>query len=359
MDFYAIPVVVVGTPDTATNVMLSYAKRATKRKPKRLLPRGSTHPDKTWPIILPSHAIMGQTQRLYLEDPKGEHWLAGSTLSQVGSLEKLEKTKSISKEVIGWRYMDSKTIATAGHVLYDGVNGRGIAIEAHIGYRGANSDLIGTHDSKMATFVAVHREWYNHFAKENDIPLTKLQTAFDEVLPLRFKDSPEKEERIKLCMAGYPEDIPTSSRGQFIRESKREIDFHLQSNNGMLHHQLDTFKGNSGSPVFQIGEGRELEVIAIHTQSCKIRRPDSDHKNSHMTGRFYRVNQAVPLGHQGNILATIEQATTILITRGDYESINIRTDYICYRCVYCVTTKVQPPLYHKREEVEQTQPLLL
>jgi V8-like Glu-specific endopeptidase len=161
----------------------------------------------------------------------------------------LEKTKSISKEAIGWRYMDSKTIATAGYVVYDGINGQGIAIEAHIGYRGANSVLIWTHDSKMATFVAVHREWYNHFAKENDIPLIMLQTAFDEVLPLRFKDSPEKEERIKVCMAGYPEDIPTSSRGQFIRESKREIDFHLQSNKGMLHHQLDTFKGKLAPSV--------------------------------------------------------------------------------------------------------------
>lgn len=132
--------------------------------------------------------------------------------------------------------MDSKTITTARHVVYDDVNGRAIAIEAHIGYRGSNSDLIETHDSKMATFVTVHQEWYNHFAKENDIPLIKLQTAFDEVLPLRFKDCPEKEERIKLCMAGYPEDIPAGSGGQFIRESKREIDFHLQSNNGMLHH---------------------------------------------------------------------------------------------------------------------------
>jgi hypothetical protein len=87
MYIYAIPVVVVGTPDTATNVMLSYAKRATKRKPKQLLPGGSTHPDKTWPTIVPSQAIMGQIQRLCLEDPKGEHWLAGSTLSQVGSIE--------------------------------------------------------------------------------------------------------------------------------------------------------------------------------------------------------------------------------------------------------------------------------
>lgn len=213
--------------------------------------------------------------------------------------------------------MDSKTIATAGHVVYDGVNGRGIAIEAHIGYRGA---------------------------------------AFDEVLPLRFKDSPEKEERIKLCMAGYPEDIPISSRGQFIRESKREIDFHLQSNNGMLHHQLDNFKGKLAPSVTSClltylrqfwfssfpDQGRSRARSHCNPYSV-LQNPstDSDHKNSHMTGRFYRVNQAVPLGHQGNILATIEQATTILITRGDHESINIRTDYICYRCVYCVTTKVQ------------------
>lgn len=112
MYFYSIPVVVVGTPDTATNVMLSYAKRATKRKPKQLLPRGSTHPDKTWPIILPSHAIMGQKQRLYLEDPTGEHWLAGSTLSQVGSIEVHKLLKFLVTSEV---FSDMQTI----HILQD------------------------------------------------------------------------------------------------------------------------------------------------------------------------------------------------------------------------------------------------
>jgi hypothetical protein len=145
--------------------------------------------------------------------------------------------------------MDNKTIATAGHVVYDDVNGRAVAIEAHIGYRGANSDLIETHESKMATCVAVHREWYNHFARENDIALIRLQTAFDEVLPLRFKDCPEKGERVKLCMAGYPGDLPAGLEGQFMRESEGEIDFDLQSHNLMLHHRLDTFKGKLPPPL--------------------------------------------------------------------------------------------------------------
>ncbi|PVH68679.1 hypothetical protein DL98DRAFT_522608 [Cadophora sp. DSE1049] len=248
-------------------------------------------------------------------------------------------TRSVSKEATGWCCMDSKTIATAGHVVYDEEHGRATSIEVHIGYRGTNSGNIATHESRMAICVAVHRQWYNKFANENDIALIKLQTPFDKVLPLHFKDCPERGERMKLCIAGYPGDLP--SEGQFMRECEGKIDFHLQSHTVMLHHRLDTFKGNSGSPVFQIGENHELEVIAVHARTCTIRRPDSDDENAHRTGRFYRVNQAVPLGHHGNVLATVNQATTVLIMGGDYGIMGNRPGCVRYRCPYCTTTKIQ------------------
>jgi hypothetical protein len=83
---YGKIVLVVNAPDTATNVMLSSAKRAMKRKLKQPLPGGSTHPRETWPLIVPSRAMMGQTRRLCWGSTR-EHRLVSSILNQVGSIE--------------------------------------------------------------------------------------------------------------------------------------------------------------------------------------------------------------------------------------------------------------------------------
>lgn len=126
--------------------------------------------------------------------------------------------------------------------MYDEEYGQAIAIEAHISYHGADSDLRKTHEVRMAAYVAVHREWYDNFLRQNDIALIRLQSPFDEVLPLKWKDCPVKGDKTMICVVGYPLDKPGGREGQYMYESTGHADWDLKQH-AMLIHRLDTFQG--------------------------------------------------------------------------------------------------------------------
>ncbi|KAF4630507.1 hypothetical protein G7Y89_g7633 [Cudoniella acicularis] len=209
-----------------------------------------------------------------------------------------------SKEATGWCFTESGIIATAGHCVYDEEYGRALAIEAHISYHGADSDLRKTHEVRMAVNVAVHRGWYDGFLKHNDIAIITLRTPFDEATPLKWGNCPVRGEKVTLRVVGYPLDIPGGREGQYMYESTGPTDWDLEQND-MLIHRLDTFLG---SPVFHLREDQELVVIGVHVGTGKIPRPTTDGLGSGRTGKLYRVNKAVAIGHMSNNFDILRQA---------------------------------------------------
>jgi len=146
-------------------------------------------------------------------------------------------------ESTGFCVVDQATIVTSGHVVFDKAHGRAIAIAAHIGYRGADSHLTQAHEVQMAACVAVHQEWYDNYSKPNDFALIKLRTPFDNVLPLEWKTCPDKEDNRRICVVGYPGDVPPNRHGEYMYESTGDRVFDLEGSDSMLIHRLDTYYG--------------------------------------------------------------------------------------------------------------------
>ncbi|PMD50822.1 trypsin-like serine protease [Hyaloscypha bicolor E] len=208
-------------------------------------------------------------------------------------------------EATGWCLIENGIVATAGHCVYHKVHGRAIAIEAHISYHGADSELRKTHEVRMAADVAVHRGWHGNFSRENDIALIRLSNPFDDVLPLKWKPCPIQGERMQIVIAGYPGDIPAGRPGQYMYESKGMIDWDLQQDPTLIY-RLDTSPGNSGSPVFHVGEDQELVVIGVHVCTEAIERPVNELR-SDRAGPFIQVNKAIAIGHKGNNFDNLRQ----------------------------------------------------
>jgi V8-like Glu-specific endopeptidase len=147
------------------------------------------------------------------------------------------------KEATGWCFVGNQFIITAGHCLYDDISGRAVVVEAHISYHGPSSDLRKTHEVRFGTSVAVHHGWYDSFLRENDIALIRLGNPFEDVIPLKWKNCPVNGINTTIHVVGYPGDLPPGMEGQFMYESTGRTNWDLESN-GMLIHQVDTFKGS-------------------------------------------------------------------------------------------------------------------
>jgi len=147
-----------------------------------------------------------------------------------------------SMEATGWCCIENGVVATAGHNVFDKEYGPAVAITAHIGYHGPQSDLRKTHEVRVAALVAVHRGWHDKLLRQNDIALIQLKTPFDEVLPLKWKDCPQRGEGLAVGVVGYPGDVPGGSKGQYMYESIGSASWDLEKHDVLIH-RLDTFRG--------------------------------------------------------------------------------------------------------------------
>ncbi|KAL8923165.1 MAG: hypothetical protein Q9208_004728 [Pyrenodesmia sp. 3 TL-2023] len=177
-------------------------------------------------------------------------------------------------------------LVTAGHCAFDwGYNqGKLVEIKAYIGYHGKANVNDPDVQFRKGKRVTTTPDWLKSGKSRNaDLALIKVEPPFENVTPINYADTPAKG-LAKLGVVGYPGDLRDSKTGEagaHMYESYEPTSWSLAKNEyRMLEYQIDTYGGNSGSPVFREGE---TTSIGVHTYGGL-------------------VNSATVLGEFGNLL---------------------------------------------------------
>ncbi|KAL8903126.1 MAG: hypothetical protein Q9207_004129 [Kuettlingeria erythrocarpa] len=177
-------------------------------------------------------------------------------------------------------------LVTAGHCAFDwGYNqGKLVEIKAYIGYHGkanVNDPNVQFRKGKRVTTTPGWLKSGNR--RDADIALIKVDSPFENIVPIGYAATPASG-LAKLGVVGYPGDLrdrKTEEAGANMYESYESTSWSLAKNEyRMLEYQVDTYGGNSGSPVFREGD---TTSIGVHTYGGL-------------------VNSATVLGEFGNLL---------------------------------------------------------
>ncbi|KAK5652966.1 hypothetical protein OQA88_9446 [Cercophora sp. LCS_1] len=176
----------------------------------------------------------------------------------------------------GW-LIRNDLVVTAGHCCFDHAHtyGRLTSIQVYMGYKGRASinDSKFEVQKRMGKTVATTLDWYQHGDNEAwDVSFIKLNSPFTGVTPLAFESTPQSG-RYTLGVVGYPgdlEDPKTREKAAFMYEmfdkEKYDLATAVDQQARLLQYELDTFGGNSGSPVLKqtIGSDGGFKSIGVH-----------------------------------------------------------------------------------------------
>ncbi|KAI0441904.1 ATP synthase F1 [Xylaria telfairii] len=158
-------------------------------------------------------------------------------------------------------------VVTAGHCAFDWSHGLGrlTKVKAYIGYKG-HADLSGT-EAQWGTAVATTVPWCSGIGNEpSDISIIKLSSPFNIATSnlFRWTQTPVSQDGADLGVVGYPADImENGERGARMYEMFTSTTYNLaNSEQHMLQYKIDTYGGNSGSPVFNSKDS--LTAIGVH-----------------------------------------------------------------------------------------------
>ncbi|KAK8119663.1 uncharacterized protein PG998_004289 [Apiospora kogelbergensis] len=165
----------------------------------------------------------------------------------------------------GW-LIRSDLLVTAGHCAFDwGHNlGRLVQVKCYIGYNGHESihDARAHVQFRSGKRVATTLEWMT--AKNNrnfDVSFIQLDRPFEGITPYLFADTPLSG-TASVGVVGYPGDLKdekTKEVGAHMYEMFQSNTWNLaESQWRMMEYQIDTYGGNSGSPVL-----RESDNVSI------------------------------------------------------------------------------------------------
>jgi hypothetical protein len=146
-------------------------------------------------------------------------------------------------EATGW-LVDKATVVTAGHSMYGTPYGRATDILVCVGYDGDNSTNTGL-DQRRGKQIVVHSEYYHKFKKARDLASIRLESAFNDVQPVKWKTCPDKGIDMPIAVVGYPGDIPKGAEGQHMHLSQSKITYDRKNPGFMLEYTLDTAGGES------------------------------------------------------------------------------------------------------------------
>jgi len=169
----------------------------------------------------------------------------------------------------GW-LVSGDLVITAGHCAYDYSRnfGRLIKVKAYVGYNGKDSISSDSVEFRYGTAVATTDGWINTDGgyEPQDVSFIKLSSSFTTVnKKYIWKQTPISQDAADLGVVGYPGDImdDKGERGAKMYKMFKKTDYNLNTSNlNMLQYQIDTYGGNSGSPVFC--DHVSLTVIGVH-----------------------------------------------------------------------------------------------
>ncbi|KAL8685127.1 MAG: hypothetical protein Q9218_007964, partial [Villophora microphyllina] len=160
----------------------------------------------------------------------------------------------------GW-LVKPDVFVTAGHCSYDWGHklGRATEVKAYIGYKGNQSIKEGHVQFQHVKRIVTTQGWLRgRGAKNFDVSFMQVQKPFTGISPIVYTETPESGEYV-LGVVGYPGDLKdeTTKRGRSLHT---KYDLATQADT-MLEYQIDTFGGNSGSPVLRQSK---LDSIGVH-----------------------------------------------------------------------------------------------
>ncbi|KAK6075472.1 ATP synthase F1 [Seiridium cupressi] len=212
-----------------------------------------------------AESVIGDDERVKVSP---EHFLPGGKYRSIVKLFlRYENQPSSAKWPVatGW-LIRPDLLVTAGHCAFDWAHNMGRLVQAkcYIGYNGHES----IHDSRaqvqfrQGKKIATTLEWMTAKGNRNfDVAFIQLEQPFTGITPIKFADT-LLSGRSTIGIVGYPGDLrdeKTKEPGAQMYEMFLPTNFNLaESQWRMLEYHIDTFGGNSGSPVF-----RESDLVSI------------------------------------------------------------------------------------------------
>ncbi|KAL9111829.1 MAG: hypothetical protein Q9187_007870, partial [Circinaria calcarea] len=170
----------------------------------------------------------------------------------------------------GW-LINGDTIVTAGHCAYDWSHnlGRLTHVKAYIGYYGKESIKDNRNSAvqfRTAKRVAVLEDWLTNGDNEpRDVAFIQVDPPFNGIKPIKHQPTPLTGTNVVLGVVGYPGDLmnpKSKERGAFMYEMYLGTNFDVsKTKNKMLQYTIDTYGGNSGSPVIR---KPDMASIGVH-----------------------------------------------------------------------------------------------
>lgn len=164
----------------------------------------------------------------------------------------------------GW-LIQGDVVVTAGHCSYDYSRslGRLIKVKVIVGYGSTNQAF------RYGTAIATTDGWINKAGSEpSDVSFIKLNSPFSSSEVSKYFNmvaTPLNDVGANLGVVGYPGDIVDNNgvRGANMYEMFKSTTYDLASaDQHMLQYQIDTYGGNSGSPV--LARKDSSDVIGVH-----------------------------------------------------------------------------------------------
>ncbi|KAI9688329.1 MAG: hypothetical protein M1820_010257 [Bogoriella megaspora] len=174
----------------------------------------------------------------------------------------------------GW-LIAPQLVVTAGHCVYDWSHGLGrcISVKAYIGYNGRDSVTTGLAQQRRGLKIVTTGGWLQSAAnRPNDVAFIQLDAPFKDAKYIRWTPTPLTGTE-EIGVVGYPGDKTLGNkeggeRGASMYEQFKQVKWNLDtSKEHMLDYNIDTFGGQSGSPVLvrhRIGSKYELHSIGAH-----------------------------------------------------------------------------------------------
>ncbi|KAF9741765.1 glutamyl endopeptidase [Paraphaeosphaeria minitans] len=219
----------------------------------------------------------------------------------------------------GWLISEDRVV-TAGHCAFNSDPNGGPLAEAkvYIGYRGRKALTAPGVEMRTVTSVVTTSEFVGG-QRQRDMAIMELNEPFNDVIPLSYQSTPASG-IAKLGVVGFPGDILGDDKepGGRMYEMFLDTPWDLgTAGYNMLEYKIDTFGGNSGSPVLISTNDGKYAAIGIHTYGGM-------------------PNSATVLGYYGvplppYLLAFNSRSAEVredpLYPNGEYRTVKIPSDY--------------------------------
>jgi glutamyl endopeptidase len=211
---------------------------------KRIKPKG---------VRIGLESLIGHDDRVKVSDTTSRPW------RMIAGLKLIPQAPLTSTHIgTGW-FVGPKTLLTAGHCVHSSTdfNGWVGAIEVSPGRSGANFP----YGTVVATKFFALQEWIASADPDYDIGCIQLdQPLGDRVGYFKIASLSDSDfENALVNVSGYPGDLD-DGRSQYFHANRV-----LRSSARRIYYDVDTYGGQSGSPVWvqQAGDA-EPQAIAVH-----------------------------------------------------------------------------------------------